>query len=76
MELFFYFFGNTGARNTSLALATLKSWEHFAGLSGTGNVTLTKLKVTGKFIQYRFFIEFPFEQRPFDSFILSFTSGL
>ena len=53
----YYMGGNgphNGARNTSLALATLKSWEHFAGLSGTGNVTLTKLKVTGKFLTFFF----------------------
>jgi len=47
----YYMGGNgphNGARNSSLALATLNSWDQFASVSGSGNVTLMKLKVTGK----------------------------
>ena len=45
----YYMGGNgphNGARNSSLALATLNSWDQFASVSGSGNVTLMKLKVT------------------------------
>ena len=38
---------HNGARNSSLALATLNSCDQFASVSGSGNVTLMKLKVTG-----------------------------
>ena len=84
----YYMGGNgphNGARNTSLALATLKSWEHFAGLSGTGNVTLTKLKVTGKFLTFFLLLLFSlnsFGTEPFDKctcmsvFFLTFFFGI
>ena len=42
------FVQHNGDRNSSLAVATLNSWNHFAGVSGSGNVTLMTLKVTGK----------------------------
>lgn len=48
----YYMGGNgphNGERNSSLALATLPSWNHFAGISGSSyNVTTVRLLVTGK----------------------------
>jgi hypothetical protein len=47
----YYMGGNgphNGQRNSSLGLATLQSWHHFAGVSGMGTITLGKLLVTGR----------------------------
>ena len=46
----YYMGGNgphNGDRNSSLGLATLPSWDHFAGIRGTGDFILAPLLVTG-----------------------------